>query len=209
MTKSQVGPGNVENYGIATQQQAEAGTDGASYMTPERTKQAIDKFAPVKSVAGKTGAVSLEKSDVGLGNVENFGIASQGEAEAGTANDKYMPRFAPLRRSVSSVIKSRNNLLWLLTSKPYCQLRRLQIKMVGVSVYFRVETGVPVVSVRIKYTDYTAGGTIQYLDLMPSKEFAIGSYTLPVTYVLCKSGPIDVQVSASTSSRVYEFCRYY
>ncbi|MGF9911187.1 hypothetical protein ABEX47_03020 [Paenibacillus ehimensis] len=45
-------------------------------MTPERTKQAIDKFAPVKSVAGKTGAVSLEKSDVGLGNVENFGIAS-------------------------------------------------------------------------------------------------------------------------------------
>ncbi|HEY8396538.1 MAG TPA: hypothetical protein VIK80_01275 [Flavihumibacter sp.] len=46
--------------------------------------------SPVQSVAGKTGAVTLVKGDVGLDNVENYGIASQADAEAGTANNKYM-----------------------------------------------------------------------------------------------------------------------
>ena len=48
----------------------------------------------VTSVAGKTGAVTLTKSDVGLGNVQNYGIATQAQAQAGTANDVYM---TPLR----------------------------------------------------------------------------------------------------------------
>lgn len=46
----------------------------------------------------KTGGLwvpkTLAKADVGLGSVENHPIASQGEAEAGTANDRYM---TPLR----------------------------------------------------------------------------------------------------------------
>lgn len=41
VTKSQVNLGSVENYGIATQEEAEAGTASNKYMTPERTKQAI------------------------------------------------------------------------------------------------------------------------------------------------------------------------
>ena len=48
----------------------------------------------VTSVAGKTGAVTLSKSDVGLGSVQNYGIATQAQAEAGTANNVYM---TPLR----------------------------------------------------------------------------------------------------------------
>jgi len=48
----------------------------------------------VTSVAGKTGAVTLTKSDVGLGNVQNYGIATQAQAQAGTANNVYM---TPLR----------------------------------------------------------------------------------------------------------------
>jgi len=48
----------------------------------------------VTSVAGKTGAVTLTKSDVGLGSVQNYGIATQAQAQAGTANDVYM---TPLR----------------------------------------------------------------------------------------------------------------
>src|SRR5690606_4114514 len=94
VTKSQVGLGNVENYPVASQQEAEAGTASNRYMTPQRTAQAIAALAPVKSVAGRTGAVTLSKSDVGLGNVENYGIATQAEAEAGTATNKYM---TPLR----------------------------------------------------------------------------------------------------------------
>lgn len=35
-----------------------------------------------------------DKADVGLGNVENYGVASQSEAELGQANDRYM---TPLR----------------------------------------------------------------------------------------------------------------
>ena len=42
VTKGQVGLGNVQNYGVASQAQAEAGTDNASYMTPLRTKQYVD-----------------------------------------------------------------------------------------------------------------------------------------------------------------------
>jgi hypothetical protein len=46
--------------------------------------------APVQSVAGKIGAVTLVKGDVGLGNVQNYGIATEAEAKAGTSDVKYM-----------------------------------------------------------------------------------------------------------------------
>src|SRR5690606_24895118 len=94
ITPAMIGLGNVQNYGISTQAEAEAGTANNKYMTPLRTAQAIAALAPVKSVAGRTGAVTLSKSDVGLGNVENYGIATQAEAEAGSVNNKYM---TPLR----------------------------------------------------------------------------------------------------------------
>lgn len=48
LTKTDVELGNVLNYGIATQDEAEAGTSSVKYMTPQRTKQAIDKFKPTK-----------------------------------------------------------------------------------------------------------------------------------------------------------------
>lgn len=44
----------------------------------------------VASVAGKTGVVTLVASDVGLGSVGNYGIATQAEAEAGSSAVKYM-----------------------------------------------------------------------------------------------------------------------
>ncbi|WP_025026327.1 hypothetical protein [Caldalkalibacillus mannanilyticus] len=44
VTHSQVGLGNVQNFSIATQTEAEAGAAANKYMTPERTKQAVDKF---------------------------------------------------------------------------------------------------------------------------------------------------------------------
>lgn len=48
VTKSQVGLGNVQNYGVATQTEAESGASDTKYMTPLKTKQAIDKFKPKK-----------------------------------------------------------------------------------------------------------------------------------------------------------------
>lgn len=76
VTKSQVGLGSVENYGLATQAEAEAGISSSKYMTPQRTSQAIDALQAVKSVAGKTGTVTLTKGDVGLGNVDNKSSAT-------------------------------------------------------------------------------------------------------------------------------------
>lgn len=46
VTKAQVGLGSVQNYGLASQAQSEAGTVDTAYMTPLRTKQAINKLAP-------------------------------------------------------------------------------------------------------------------------------------------------------------------
>ncbi|MBC2722040.1 hypothetical protein [Desulfosporosinus sp.] len=71
VTKSQVGLGSVSNYGIATQLEAEAGTVNTEYMTPLRTKEAILALQSVDSVAGRTGAVTLTKSDVGLSTVDD------------------------------------------------------------------------------------------------------------------------------------------
>lgn len=51
---------------------------------------ALVPSAPVTSVAGKTGAVTLVKADVGLGSVENYAVATQAEAQAGTLNTRYM-----------------------------------------------------------------------------------------------------------------------
>lgn len=42
VTKAQVGLGSVQNYGIASQAQAEAGTANNVYMTPLRTKNYVD-----------------------------------------------------------------------------------------------------------------------------------------------------------------------
>ncbi|OMF37428.1 hypothetical protein BK133_05070 [Paenibacillus sp. FSL H8-0548] len=53
-------------------------------------QELLNPTSPVQSVAGKTGAVTLVKGDVGLGNVENYAIATQAEAEAGTVTNKYM-----------------------------------------------------------------------------------------------------------------------
>ncbi|BAD63882.1 phage-related protein [Shouchella clausii KSM-K16] len=45
VTKSQVGLGSVPNYPVSSQAQAEAGTHTASFMTPQRTKQAFQSFS--------------------------------------------------------------------------------------------------------------------------------------------------------------------
>lgn len=76
VTKSQVGLSTVQNYSVATQSESEAGTSDAKYMTPLKTKQAITSIQAVKSVAGRTGAVVVNKSDVGLSNVDNLSASS-------------------------------------------------------------------------------------------------------------------------------------
>ena len=50
VTAEQLALGNLQNFGIATQAEAEAGTSDMKYMTPHRTKQAVDKsLGPVNT----------------------------------------------------------------------------------------------------------------------------------------------------------------
>jgi len=51
VTKAQIGLGNVQNYGIATQAEAEAGTVNNKYMTPLRTLELLNAKG-VKAAAG-------------------------------------------------------------------------------------------------------------------------------------------------------------
>lgn len=59
VTKTQVGLGNVENYGIATQSEAEAAMINTKYMTPLRTMNTIEKNSIVSD-----GDIILKISDV-------------------------------------------------------------------------------------------------------------------------------------------------
>ena len=71
-----------------------AATNWASPSISNRIFPVSDKYKKVTTVAGKTGAVVLAKTDVGLGSVQNYALASKTQAEAGTSNVLYM---TPLR----------------------------------------------------------------------------------------------------------------
>lgn len=97
VTKSQVGLGNVLNYPVATIAEAQAGTSNGQYMTPLRTKDAINNLggALVSAHADRTdNPHTVTKAQVGLGSVDNYATASQTEAETGSSTTKFM---TPLR----------------------------------------------------------------------------------------------------------------
>lgn len=50
--------------------------DNADIIDSELSKRALKTDITVTSVAGRTGAVTLSKSDVGLGNVNNWGVST-------------------------------------------------------------------------------------------------------------------------------------
>lgn len=64
ITKFSIGLGNVENFVIATQSEAESGTSSTKYMTPERTAQAIRKLSPAPDLSGYATKDDLQSIDV-------------------------------------------------------------------------------------------------------------------------------------------------
>ena len=96
-TAAQVGLGNVQNYSVASQVDAETGSSNGVYMTSLRTFQAIARYLAnegwwtVKSHVSRTdNPHGTTAAQVGLGNVQNFGTASQADAEGGSNNGVYM-----------------------------------------------------------------------------------------------------------------------
>ena len=96
VTKVQVGLGNVDNFGTATNADGAAGTSTTLFMTPAAVFAAITVKAG-SMLEGHTSRVdnphNTTKAQVGLGNVANFAVASTAEAQTGTATDKYMTPY--------------------------------------------------------------------------------------------------------------------
>lgn len=112
VTKTQVGLGNVQNYGIATSVQAIAGTSNTLYLTPVTLKAVLDaNIIPLLSGhAERTdNPHSVTKFQVGLGNVENLPLASESEAIAGSRNDRYMTPLSTYQMVSEYVGEGMNN----------------------------------------------------------------------------------------------------
>lgn len=106
--KTDIGLPNVQNYGIATTLEAQAGTVTNKYVTPALVKVAIDALAiPVINahINNLNNPHQTNKSHVQLGSVENYGIATVSEAQAGTATNKYMTP-ALVRSAITAQIGS-------------------------------------------------------------------------------------------------------
>lgn len=65
-TKSEVGLGSVLNYGIATEAEAKAGTSNAKYMTPLRTKEAIEALASTTKTFTSNGTFIVPSGVTGI-----------------------------------------------------------------------------------------------------------------------------------------------
>lgn len=93
VTKAQVGLGNVLNYGVATTTDMVEASSNSLYTTPVRVRDAIAEHAlkPLNAHIARTdNPHGVTKSQVGLGNVQNYATATQGDMVAGTSGSHYV-----------------------------------------------------------------------------------------------------------------------
>ncbi len=93
VTAAQVGLGLVQNYAMALNADAIAGSATNLYMTPATTVQAIDQFAiiPLNAhIANVSNPHNVTATQVGLGLVQNYGLAATADAQAGILTTAYM-----------------------------------------------------------------------------------------------------------------------
>lgn len=99
VTKYQVGLGNVKNYGPADETASREGVLDNLYMTPLGVSRALDQFYTDNIdglLSGGDNPTGVTKEQIGLGNVENYGVADQPTAVAGASNSTLL---TPLRGS--------------------------------------------------------------------------------------------------------------
>lgn len=91
-TKAQVGLAQVENYPTATNAIALTGTSTIHYVTPANLAYAIEQKAGSMisaHIADKANPHGTTKDQVGLSNVQNYGIATSAETGTGTSTTLY------------------------------------------------------------------------------------------------------------------------
>lgn len=95
-TKAQVGLGNVLDYRVATEEEALAGTSNTLYVTPYLVNAMIANQSGqgiAAHVANKNNPHEVTKTQVGLGNVMDYPIATVQQAIQGTSNETYMTPY--------------------------------------------------------------------------------------------------------------------
>jgi hypothetical protein len=93
VTKAQVGLGNVDNYPTAELVDAQAGVSDTTFMTPFKTVELMNSiFTPIFEAHTENinNPHQVTKAQIGLGNVENFRVATRSEAVAGQSVNTYM-----------------------------------------------------------------------------------------------------------------------
>ena len=93
VTAAQVGLANVSNFGTATAAQTLAGTAANLFVTPSGLAYAISQGVQTNltsHTSNTSNPHSVTATQVGLGNVQNYGIAAVADATAGTSNSLYM-----------------------------------------------------------------------------------------------------------------------
>lgn len=93
VTKAQVGLGNVDNFATATDAIALAGLSTTNFVTPSNVAHMIQQMAinPLSAhIADQNNPHQTTKTQVGLGNVQNYGIATQSDMDTGTSNSVYL-----------------------------------------------------------------------------------------------------------------------
>jgi hypothetical protein len=90
--KNNIGLDNIENYPLSSQTEAEEGLSSSSYMTPLRVKNFIDLNVVTlldAHIQDFSNPHQVTKAHVGLGNIENYGVASLSEVMSNVSIDKY------------------------------------------------------------------------------------------------------------------------
>lgn len=157
VSKSQVGLGNVLNYGIATKAEAEEGTSNTKYMTPLRTKEEIE--ASIKVVSGvmfEDISASFPKVNIPIG----VNVPRLLRLNGGVSYENY---------SSSATFANEFNLVIDRTSSKFILL----IRTAGSNLSQEMEKIQGQLGADIKVSIYNSGGSVVRLDTITLTSNAI------------------------------------
>ena len=195
-TKDQVGLGNVQNYSVASDEAADQGTADNVYMTPSKTARTVQKLAVGVIDEHKDDIQNphqVTKSQVGLGNVQNYGTASNDEAVGGVASNLHvtpagMRAFFDKNNANSQV----NDMKEVLTNHKQDHENPHGVTAAQVGAYTKTEVDNKFAAVKADDTAKFAGKSEQqWRESLPSNDDVKGIQTKIAEYFSAKSDDLN------------------
>lgn len=193
VNKVQVGLGLVQNYAMADLSVATNPTSMSQYVSPA-VAAAIARYQVEEYMSSAENPAGVTKAMVGLANVENYTVATQAQAEAGSVNNAYM---TPLRtrQAIVAIAQPMIDLHATSTSNPH-GVTKAQVGLSNVDNY---ATATPA---------QTSAGTATNLFVTPAGlAAALENAANPVTdaHIASKDNPHEVtaeQIGAVTATEL-------